>query len=406
MARPCYRILGCLLLVVALVTACATVLPPEYVSSENGRELPGPILALAGEGNIVIAANPDGVHIRRPDGEWDRLEVPGISNYRKVTSLAVGQGEICVGTDGEGLYILSGGTWEVKTARYGGLPDDSVQTLAYDGDQDGLPGSNLWVGTDSGIAVRAMGQWTIYKPGDKWLVDLAGDSPKDVEKTYIGSGYKLGQKGEDSRYFRPPVTAIGIGPDRVVFGNNDSRIAIAGPAGVSIVRMLEDIGIVSLQVEDSVIWVGTTGGLVWGGVAGEVVGEPWPAYRNNVFWMGRLFGTRNSRPYEYRWNLVGFNTGKVPSIAVSGDSLWVAYGKRDGKGKPVLFERGDTERKPITDVRRYINVHEYIARKEAFAYESYGKNDGISGDPTAVLNFPDRGELWIGTAKGLYRLER
>jgi ligand-binding sensor domain-containing protein len=367
-------------------------------------------LALAGEDKILIAANPNGVHVRTDDGRWDRLDVPGISKYSRVTSLAVNKGEICVGTDGEGLHILTGGTWEVKTARYGGLPDDSVWSLAYDGENDGMPGENLWVGTSKGIALRSMGKWSTYEPGKKWLEDLVGDKTGAAESTYIGSGYKLGGKGDIRRFFKPAVTSIGVGPDRVVFGNRTSRIAIIRPEAAATVYFLEGVEINELLVEKAVLWVGTSKGLFWGGLTGEVRGAPWPSHRNSLQWTGRLFGTRNSKPYLYRWHLVGYNTAKVPSMVLSDDALWVVYGKTGKSKLSIQSKQDDVDKKmitdPIMDVRRLVNVHEYIKRKEAFSYESYGKNAGISGEATVILSRPEGDEIWLGTAKGLYRLEK
>jgi hypothetical protein len=393
-------------LTTALITGCATVLPPEYGPTGRDSDLPGPILALAGEGEIIVAANLEGVHVRATDGTWKRWEVPGISNYGKVTALAARKGEVCVGTNGEGLHIYKDGAWEVRTARYGGLPDDTVWSLAYDGDHEGLPGDNLWVGTGEGVAVRRSGTWSLHSPGKSWLTDLAGDESSRNDKTYLGPGYDLGGKGEDSKYFRAPVTAIGVGPDRVVFGNGNSRIAVVTLTGTATIFFPAGVDINSLLVEEGVIWAGTNGGLVWGGLSGTAKGTPWPSHRPDVSWMGRLFGTRNSIPFEYLWHLVGYNTTNVPSMKLSGDSLWVVYGKPDGKRPPNLSGEREGEEILNTGVRRFININDYIERKKPFAYESYGKNVGISGDPTLVLTSADRSELWIGTTRGLYWLKK
>jgi len=406
MIRSPFYTLSLLILTGAVLVGCATVIPPEYESTEKGKVLSGPILALAGDGDMLIAANPDGIYTSMEGGEWVGLEVPGLPSQGRVSTLAVRGGEICVGTAGEGLYILRNGTWEVRTARYGGLPDDNVLSLAYDGADEGLPGSSLWVGTADGIAVRRMNTWSLHRPGEGWLVDLAGKSTGDTEKTYLGPGYELGTRGQDARYFKPPVTAIGVGPDRVVFGNGSSRIAVVGPFGAATINFKGNVKIISLLVDEAAIWAGTTGGLVWGGLYGVAEGTPWPAHRNIVRWTGRLFGARNSQPYQYRWHLVGYSTAMVPSLAMIDDSLWVAYGEYDDSQQLVQTEERGKDLKPIIDVRRFVGINEYIARKDPLVYESYGKNVGISGNPTVVLPQPDRGKLWVGTTKGLYRLER
>ena len=125
----------------------------------------------------------------------------------------------------------------------------------------------------------------------------------------------------------------------------------------------------------------------------------------HVLWKGRLFGTRNSEPFLYRWHLVGYNTSTVPDMKTDEGSLWVVYGKPDSKAPELTGEGGEYE--PLNmGVRRYVSIKDYISRKKPYVYESYGKKAGISGYPLNVLPVPERGELWIGTSKGLYRLER
>jgi hypothetical protein len=394
------------LFLLVLVAACATVLPSEYGPTNGRRELPGPILALAGEGNTVVAANGEGVYLREGSGEWQKLEIPGIRDLGSITALAVRGQDICVGTDGEGLFLLSEGVWEVRAARYGGLPDDHVLTIAFDGDAEGLPGDHLYVGTEKGFGVRSMGEWTIYNPEGKWLAKLAEIAPGGTGGTFLGSNFKLGAKGEDPEFFKPPITAIAVGPDKVVFGNEDSRIAMVGPGGVATVYIVNEVRISRLLVEENVVWAGTSGGLVWAGLSDKALGEPWPTLRNSVRWRGRLFSTRDARPFLFRWHLVGFNTGDVPSIAREGDSLWVVYGKPDPRMSLDVTGSEASEVKPIADVRRFLSIDDYIARKERFAYESYGKDTGISGKVMGVVVQGDTGDVLIGTDRGLYLLRK
>jgi hypothetical protein len=399
-----------LILSTALVFGCATVLPPEYESVDKGRELSGPILALAGDGEVLLAANAEGIYLKAGDNPWTRLEAPGIKKFQKVTALAVRDGEICVGIDGEGLHILNNGTWEVRAARYGGLPDDRVFDIAFDGEGEGLSGKNLWVATGEGIAVRMGNDWRIYRPGGDWLRDIPEESSSDSQEVYVSPRFALGRRGEDLKHFRPPVTAIGIGPQHVVLGNSDSRLVIIEEKGLATIRLLEDYKVVVLQVGDDTIWVGTDGGLLWGGRAEVAKGTPWPAHRTDVAWKGVLFGSRDTRPFEYRWHHVGYNTARVSDLDLSSGSLWVAYQKTGDPGfgvdRSTDGSTGEDQTESITEVRRLVNINDYIARKQPPGYERYGKAGGIAGRPTAVLPLPERRELWIGTTKGLYRLER
>ena len=59
---------------------------------------------------------------------------------------------------------------------------------------------------------------------------------------------------------------------------------------------------------------------------------------------------------------------------------------------------------PITDTRLYVNIDEYIARKQKAQYESYGLKTDIKGHPSALYIAPDNRKVWLGTTKGLWEL--
>ncbi|UCG37740.1 MAG: hypothetical protein JSV00_05900 [bacterium] len=390
-----------------LLSGCGKPLPSTLEVAGNGRVLGGPVLALAGAGDVVVAANPQGVFIRKGAGSWERLEVPGIRKPGRVTSLAVSGDVIVVGTRGEGLHLLSEGTWEVKTARYGGLPDDNVYSLAFDGEDEGLPGTSLWVGTGKGIARRSDGRWQVFRPGKDWLRALAGEAGPGSEDVYVSSRFRLGERGQDARLFRPPVTAIGVGPERVVFGNRDSRLAVVQPGVFAAMTFDGRYRFSDLLVERSVIWAGTDKGLLWGGIEGEALGTPWPPTGIFEFWSGALFGSRDSRTFQYVWKILGYNTAQVADLALEGASLWVAYTSPGGEDLYQPYQRamtGEAKTSPITDVRRYVNIGEYIARLDKPLHESYGSDEGMAGQPTALYVSRRNAEVWIGTTKGLYRL--
>jgi hypothetical protein len=402
-------------LLAIIVSGCATPLPPTYAPIGSGRVLEGPVLALAGEGDLVVAVNQDGLFIKDDDGPWIDQEVPGMSKFSRVTCLAVNKGVVYVGSDGEGLHILSEGTWEVRTSRYGGLPDDGVLSIAVDGSGEGLPGTTLWVGTRKGVAAFREGKWTVFDPDGDWLVAMTGKSGAGAGKVYVGPGYKLGQKGGDSARFRPPVSAIGVGPDRVVFGNRDSRLAIVSEDSVATITIREDLKFNHLSVDKDLIWAGTDSGLLWGGLKGRAEGKPWPTNRAYMGWSGTLFGSRDTRAFEYRWKSVGYNTAMIVGLENTGTDVWVAHrAKRGtsqavGRFKDTFFKESGTDQsasEPITDIRRYVNINEYIARKQMMRHESYGQRSDISGEPSALYIDPDSGKVYVGTTKGLWELEQ
>lgn len=397
-------------LFLVFLAGCATPLPPTYEIIGSGRVLDGPVLAIAGEDGLVVAVNHDGLFMKKDDGPWVNKDVPGIRKWSRITCLAVDKGVIYLGSDGEGLHVFSEGTWEVKTSRYGGLPDDGVLSIAIDGSGEGLPGTTLWVGTRKGVAAYREGKWVVYKPDGDWLIAMTGKSGSGTGKVYVGPGFKLGKKGEDSNRFRPPISAIAVGRDQVVFGNRNSGLAVVSENAVATVKFGEEQRFTHLAVDEDVIWAGTETGLLWGGLKGRVEGKPWPTHWTYLGWSGTLFGSRDTRDFEYRWKSVGYNTARIVGLEKRDSDLWVAHQSKRGVRQSFSQSKNDTAGKfkmdPITDIRRFVEIDEYIARKQKAQYESYGLGTGLRGKPSALYVTPDSSKVWIGTTKGLWELEK
>ena len=410
MFRSFSRFILSLTLFLALLSGCVTPLPSTYSTIGTGRVLDGPVLALAGEGDLVVAVNHDGLFMKNGDGPWVNQEVPGVRNWSRVTCLVVDKGVIYLGSDGEGLHIFSEGTWEVKTSRYGGLPDDGVLSIAIDGSEEGLPGSALWVGTRKGVAAYREGKWAVYRPDSDWLVAMTGKSGSGAGKVYVGPGFKLGQKGKDSARFKPPIRAISVGPDRVVFGNRNSGLAVVSESAVATLKFSEAQKFTHLVVAGDVIWAGTDAGLLWGGLQGRAKGKPWPTNWAYLVWSGTLFGSRDTRDFEYRWKSVGYNTARIVGLEKSSSDLWMAYSSRGAaKARRLQSRTRSTDENipnPITTIRRYIEIDEYISRKQTARYESYLLSSDIKGEPSALYISPDSSKVWIGTTSGLWELEQ
>ncbi|MDF1534874.1 MAG: hypothetical protein P1S46_00040 [bacterium] len=406
-----FRMLPLLSISLLLAAGCATPIPPSYSMSGQQPDLPGPIAALAAGDGQVAAANPDGVFLKAEGKGWERLEIPGLKDPGKVTCLAFQENSLFVGTDGEGLHILSDGQWEVVSRKYSGLPGDGVLSLAVDGKDDDFPGTSLWVGTRDGFAVLREGTWIMYSPEEKWLDSLSGENmAEDEAEVYLGLGYDLVRGSRMADLFTPPVTAVAVGPDRVVFANNKSRLAVVGGGSVAVVHFYDDRAVRSIVVDENVIWAGTDRGLLWGGVSGKAAGRPWPTNYPQAQWGGSLSGTRDTRPFEYRWFQVGYSTANVSDLVRDGTALWVAHTGGSGPGLDTVpaggTRRGADLTDPIIDLRRYLNIGEYIVRREKPVFESYGMDDGLKGDTLAVAPVPERREVWVGTERGLYRFQR
>ena len=408
MSKSFSRLLCLHLLFLVFLAGCAKPLPSTYVPVDNDRVLDGPILVLAGEGDLVAAVNHDGLFMKNGNGPWINQEVPGLRKWNSVTCLAIDEGKIYLGSDGEGLHIFSEGAWEVRTSRYGGLADDGVLSIAIDGNDEGLPGTILWVGTRKGVAAYREGDWVIYTPDENWLVAMTGKSGSAVGKVYVSSGFKLGAKGEDSGQFNPPVAAISVGPDRIAFANMASALAIVSGDSVATYRFLEKQKFTHLVVEEGVIWAGTDKGLMWGGLRGVAQGKPWPTTGIYMGWTATLFGSRDTRGFEYRWKWAGYNMAMVMDLEKSGPDLWVAFQGKKGnrstfsQSKPVSVE--ETKLEMISDVRRFVEINDYISKKQSARFESYGAGSRIRGEPKALYISPDNSRFWFGTTRGLWEL--
>jgi hypothetical protein len=383
---------------------------PTYNAGPDGRVLDGEVLALAGEGGLVAAVTTEGIFLKRNGSPWKELETPGIVKPARVTCLEINGNEIAIGTDGEGLHLFSGSTWEVRTSRYDGLPDDGVLSIAYDRKGEGFDGTILWVGTRKGIAARRNGQWEVYRPEKSWLVSIAGQSATATGRVYLGPGFKLGRKGQDTELFRPPVTAIGIADNGIVLGNDDSRIAVINGDAMAIMHLRDGYTVNRLQVDGPVIWAGTDRGLLWGGLRDRASGKPWPTHQGYLGWSAYLFGSRDSHQFQYRWKLLGYNDAPVVDLESRGEDLWAAY---RAKAVPRNFQREigdkyDTRERlnQVSAIRFFPNVNEYIGRREQSRFETYGPSAGVRGDPTAVYVSPDNQRIWIGTTSGLWELKR
>jgi hypothetical protein len=105
----------------------------------------------------------------------------------------------------------------------------------------------------------------------------------------------------------------------------------------------------------------------------------------------------------------------IVDLENTGTDVWVAHRAKRGTSQAgglfedTFFKESGTDQsasEPITDVRRYVNINEYIARKQMMRHESYGQRSDISGEPSALYIDPDSGKVYVGTTKGLWELEQ
>jgi hypothetical protein len=359
-----------------------------------------------------VVANPDGLFSGSSAGDLKPLEVPGLQDPSGITGIALSADEIAIGTREEGLYLFTDGVWETRNNKYGGLPDNEVTTVAFEGDEEGLAGNALWVATGKGLTVRRDGEWTDYRPGNSWLASMvSSDSGSDGSNIYVGDRFSIGERGSDKNLFKPPVKTVVFMDGLVVLGNGDQRVAMLNEGSVALFRFADGYTITSMLADEGTLWLGTNGGLWWGRHLDAIVGKPWPTIRAQAQWRASLLGKRDTRPFSFKWYGVGYNTAPVAYISGNTRDLWSNFSNRNRIGSPPApdsfaagSQKGNEE--PFTGVRRYQSLEDYIARKEKHTFENYGLNSGVKGDVTALFVDPVKKVAWIGTSKGLYIFER
>ncbi len=402
-----------LLVVIAIVgSGCATIAPNSFLVDPAQSGSPrGDVTAVETVGDTVVVATRDGIFRKDGEGPWMPVVSVDRETAKSVTSLAVSREELFVGTKNRGLLIIKGSDVENITASSGYLPDDHVYCVTVENEGEGLAGSNVWVGTAKGMAVRKDGNWEKYSVKDKWLWNLTGASFSRKGNVYVSPRSRLGMDGEDRKSFSPPVTAIAIGENRVALGSRNSKLAVIEDGAFYTVRFDQNVEITSLLLTPSAVWAGTTKGLLWGGLRSETGGKPYPTWRGIFPYRSMVFGTRDTRPFEYAWYHVGYNAATVMDMTWDNDeSLWVAfredYTDNAGSITPKLGS-SDVDINNytyVTETRRYVNVEEYIERKVKPYYEVYGKKARIAGRPGSLAFSGEEGGMWLGTTKGVVNI--
>lgn len=403
------------LLLSALTTwaACAAKIPNTFQIVPDDLGAPkGNVLAVAVDGKNVVAVTRDGFYHRSEDESWKRILALDKETARKVTAVAISGAELFIGTRNKGLLVLTGDSVESINASGGLLPDDHVYCIAVEGEDEGLEGDNVWVGTENGLSVRRNGSWEVYTPRARWLTALTGAKLPRRGTVYVTSRARLGQGVDDKKRFTPPVTAAATGIERVVLGSKNSRIAVIESGAFSAIRLEENLEITSLLFRPSAIWAGTSKGLFWGGLRGIAKGEPYPGWRGIHPYRSTVFGVRDTRPFDYAWYRVGYNSSAVTDLAWDSDeSLWVNFrGDLTLDPDPLIDlspSRSGTEEyayESRTELRRYTNIEEYIEKRAKPYYELYAKAAGVPGLPNTISFGTNEEGIWLGTTKGVFNL--
>ena len=164
----------------------------SYTSDANNIMQPhalqcGDILAMAYDtnGNLWMGTDGDGIYIRKADGSIVKTALPNIT---VMTLLSDGQGGMWAGTYNQGLYHLpDAGRWKRYATDDGTFPSETVWTLATDNE------GNIWTSSPIGKTV-------VFNPKDESSRVITNSSGDDIRGNalryddgtmYIASVYGL-----------------------------------------------------------------------------------------------------------------------------------------------------------------------------------------------------------------------
>jgi sugar lactone lactonase YvrE len=250
-------------------------------------------------------------------GDWQvfQKENSGLPN-NTVTSLAAQGDALWVGTGGGGLARFHQGDWQVFQKENSGLPGNWVNSLAVD--RNGA----LWVGTDVGLARFHQGNWQVFQKENSGLPNNSVSSlAMQSDAMWVGT------EGGLARFHQG---------DWQVFQEENSG--------------LPNNSVSSLAMQGDALWVGTDVGL--------------------------------ARFHQGNWQVPqkensGLADNAVASLTAQGDALWVCT---LGVG-----------------LARFHQDNWKVFQKE---------NSGLPNNAVTSLAVDGNGVLWVGTVGGLARFNQ
>jgi ligand-binding sensor domain-containing protein len=401
-------------------------------------------IAAAPDGRLFVGVSNDGLRVYAPDGNgvytWTALHVIDGLASEKVTSLAIFDNELWVGTFDNGISALnlSNGTWHPYNMGTVPLPSNTINrmTVDYGGFSVGF---YIWIATPNGATRYQNGTWTTLNTGNSGLNDniildiavqhvLIGPSlftltwfstSIDVERWNGTSGWTDYGRANTGSCFMDRAA-------RMVVGNNQDvwfaaqQVNPNAPSGknANAPHIIDPMGVCRFHQDDGSWWVYNTSspglpsnivndlsvdpaGRVWAALTGgAAVLEPTVVVTETAV---AIYTTVNSPLFSNQVNsvqavgeAVWFGHAQSPTLSQFSPN-WLRFTAADmggaGTPKSLLVEAANT----------WVGLGPNIAWRDANAW-NFQSIPGNTADVTSLAR-DGAGTLWIGTAgNGMYAL--
>jgi len=341
----------------------------------------------------------DGQCIRRWQGEgW--VEDRGVLDLQVTENAVIKEsesGRLLIGTYGQGVWLLEADGRQHKLDDSGGLSQDQVLSLCEDREK------NVWVGTVHGLNRLSRRVVKMIAPADNWQ----NRAVATIAPATAG-GFWVGTEGAGLYRIRPDGKMLFHQPEDV--WKNNVRCVLEDANGATWTSVFSR----GLRLRDKEH------------PQGEYLPNPPPGYPDALFqdsrktvWVGTTLGAA-------RYDL----GGRIPAqILLTNSDVRCFAEARDGSiwiglqnGRLFRYDYGTRQARPIGNevVRSSIHALHCAANgtlwigtwKNGLAFLKNGQwgtlthEQGLPNDSISDLRSDQGGNLWIGSASGIFRISR